>query len=229
MQITLETSKGTAYYYTRVVSRSGLNVDQYVKFVKSFYEKSMDKASAEDLTSYLEPVDTGASANYNDVNINSTFNQISWGSLSPQIYKKGIPVIKDINETTASISLEYQIMARDGDSAPEIYDVTEFYRMRYTSSRIMLLDFERSASQVFDENNIKISQDGLLLGVRSRDVEYMTNETAGVAAFCTKRETCGLLALKMGRLSVFSASAGMKAISVMQGISTTLRSCVVGR
>ena len=183
MQITLETSKGTAYYYTRVVSRSGLNVDQYVKFVKSFYEKSMDKASAEDLTSYLEPVDTGASANYNDVNINSTFNQISWGSLSPQIYKKGIPVIKDINETTASISLEYQIMARDGDSAPEIYDVTEFYRMRYTSSRIMLLDFERSASQVFDENNIKISQDGLLLGVRSRDVDYMTNETAGVAAF----------------------------------------------
>ena len=55
--------------------------------------------------------------------------------------------------------------------------------MRYTSSRIMLLDFERSASQVFDENNIKISQDGLLLGVRSRDVEYMTNENAGVAAF----------------------------------------------
>ena len=161
-------------------------MDQYVKFVKSFYEKSMDKASAEDLTSYLVPVDTGASANYNDVNINSTFNQISWGSLSPQIYKKGIPVIKDINETTASISLEYQIMARDGDSAPEIYDVTEFYRMRYTSSRIMLLDFERSASQVFDENNIKISQDGLLLGVRGRDVECMTNETAGVAAFCTR-------------------------------------------
>ena len=112
MQITLETSKGTAYYYTRVVSRSGLNVDQYVKFVKSFYEKSMDKASAEDLTSYLEPVDTGASANYNDVNINSTFNQISWGSLSPQIYKKGIPLIGAVlakAESSLNLSNDYYV------------------------------------------------------------------------------------------------------------------------
>ena len=183
LQISLETNKGTAYYYTRVVSRSNVNASQYIKFVTSFYEKCMDKAAAEDLTSYLEPDNSRTTVNYTDVDINSTFVQISWGNLSPQIYRSGIPVVKDINETTASVSLEYQIAALDDNGNQEIYDVTEFYRMRYTETRIMLLDFKRSASQVFNENSIHISDKGLLLGVRDKNVEYMMNETAGVLAF----------------------------------------------
>ena len=183
LQLSLETHKGTAYYYTRVVSRSNVNAAQYVKFVASFYEKCLDKASAEDLTAYLESDTSSTSTNYTDININSTFAQISWGNLNPQIYRKGIPVVKDINETTASLSVEYQIAALDENGNQEIYDVTEFYRMRYTETRIMLLDFKRSASQVFAESSISISDKGLLLGVRDKNVEYMMNENAGVLAF----------------------------------------------
>ena len=183
LQITLDTDKGNAYYYTRVVSRSNVNADQYVKFASSFYEKCMDKASAEDLTSYLESDSSSTTTNFTDVDISSTFAEISWGSLSPKIYRSGIPVIKDINETTASVSLEYQIAAQDTDGNQEIYDVTEFYRMRYTETRIMLLDFKRSATQIFQESSIHISDQGLLLGVRDKNVEYMTNENAGIVAF----------------------------------------------
>ena len=81
LQISLETNKGTAYYYTRVVSRSNVNAAQYVKFVASFYEKCLDKASAEDLTAYLESDTSSTSTNYTDININSTFAQISWGQI----------------------------------------------------------------------------------------------------------------------------------------------------
>ena len=183
MQISLDTKEGTAYYYTRVVSRSKTNAEQYLKFVNSFSEKCMDKTSAEDLSSYLEPMDTGGTTNYFNIDIHSSLSEISWGSLSPQIYKKGIPVIKDINETTASMSLEYEIAAKDGDGNTEIYDVTEFYRMRYTATRIMLLNFERSASKVFDPSAGVVSDDGLLLGVRDKNVSYMVNEDASVAAF----------------------------------------------
>ena len=86
LQLSLETNKGTAYYYTRVVSRSNVNAAQYVKFVASFYEKCLDKASAEDLTAYLESDTSSTSTNYTDININSTFAQISWGILNPLIY-----------------------------------------------------------------------------------------------------------------------------------------------
>lgn len=183
MQITLDTSVGDVYYYTRVISRSNLNVPNYVQFVKSFYEKCMDKTTAEDLATYLEPESTGTPTNYSNISIKSTLSEVSWGSLSPKIIKKGIPVIKDINETTASVSIEYQISAKDEDGHTEIYDVSEFYRMRLTDSRIYLLDFERSAEQVFKPNETIISKDGLILGVRDKDVSYMMNADNSVAVF----------------------------------------------
>ena len=183
MQITLDTEAGEVYYYTRVVSRSQLNTEQYVQFVKSFYEKCMDKVTADDLASYLEPEDTGAATNYANISIKSTLAEVSWGSMKPQICKRGIPVIKEINETTASISLEYQISARNDVGDVEVYDVEEFYRMRYSETRIMLLDFKRSAQQVFDPSLPVISDEGLLLGIRNKDVSYMTNTDAAVVAF----------------------------------------------
>lgn len=182
MQITLDTNRGEVYYYTRIVSRSNLNTERYIKFVKSFYEKCMDKATADDLASYLEP-ETDSSTNFADISITSTLSQVSWGSLKPQIYRRGVPTIKDINETTASISMEYQISARDESGNTEIYDVTEFYRMRYMESRIRLLDFERSASQIFNPMLPVVSSDGLLLGVRNKNVSYMANEENTVVAF----------------------------------------------
>ena len=183
MQITLDTGAGEAYYYTRVVSRPQLNTEQYVQFVKSFYEKCMDKMTADDLASYLEPEDTGASTNYANISIKSTLSEVSWGNMKPQVCKKGIPVIKEINETTASISLEYQITARNDVGDVELYDVEEFYRMRYSETRIMLLDFNRSAHQVFDPSLPVISDAGLLLGIRDKDVSYMANTDAAVVAF----------------------------------------------
>lgn len=183
MQITLETNKGDAYYYTRIVSRSNLNTENYIKFVKGFYEKCMDKTTADDLASYLEPEDQGSATNFSNITINSKLAEVSWGSLSPQIYRRGIPVIKDINETTASISMEYQISAKDDKGNREIYDVTEFYRMRYMEARIRLLDFERSANQVFDPKLSVVTSDGLLLGVRDKNVSYMTNEDNSVVVF----------------------------------------------
>ena len=61
--------------------------------------------------------------------------------------------------------------------------MTEFYRMRYTETRVMLLDFKRSATQVFTEDTVHISDKGLLLGVRDKNVEYVLNEDAGIVAF----------------------------------------------
>lgn len=64
MQIALELNESTAYYYTRVVSRSQVHASEYAAFVKYFYEASLDKEAADALGSYLEPASTGASTNY---------------------------------------------------------------------------------------------------------------------------------------------------------------------
>ena len=96
---------------------------------------------------------------------------------------EGVPLIDDINETTASITLDYQVSAQDDEGKTEIYDVTEFYRMRYTETRIMLLDFKRSATKVFDPSQKVVSDAGLLLGVRDKNVTYASDSSGKIVAF----------------------------------------------
>lgn len=182
MQISLETGGKTAYYYTRIVSRSQTNISEYASFVEYFAQASMDKETADELATYLEPDNNGAATNYSSITLNSALSEVSWGSLSPQLYREGIPVINDINETTASITLEYQISSLNDQEQMEIYDVKEFYRMRY-DSRVYLLDFQRSTNQVFDPELPVFEDAGLILGVRDKNVEYMTNEDASVVGF----------------------------------------------
>ena len=146
-------------------------------------QMSLDKTQADNLAAYLETSDSASSRNFAGLNINSPLADISWGNLNPQLSKAGIPVIKDINETTASISIEYEISAQNENGNTEYYLVTDFYRMRYDETRIRLLDFKRSASEVFDPSLSVISNSGLLLGVRSKDVDYLTNEDGSVTAF----------------------------------------------
>lgn len=55
--------------------------------------------------------------------------------------------------------------------------------MRYLDNRIRLLDFQRSASLVFDGTLPVYTNDGVVLGVRDKDVEYMMNDSATVVAF----------------------------------------------
>lgn len=183
LQITLSTNHGDAYYYTRVVSRSATYTEQYAKFAGDFVQMSLDKTQADNLATYLETSDSASSRNFAGLNINSPLADISWGNLNPQLSKAGIPVIKDINETTASISIEYEISAQNENGNTEYYLVTDFYRMRYDETRIRLLDFKRSASEVFDPSLSVISNSGLLLGVRSKDVDYLTNEDGSVTVF----------------------------------------------
>ncbi|MCF0133305.1 MAG: hypothetical protein HUJ72_05520 [Blautia sp.] len=182
LQITLDTNRGEVYYYTRLVSRPNLNTEAYVKFVHSFYEQCMDKVTADDLASYLEP-EADSVTNFANISINSTLSQVSWGSLKPKMYNKGIPVIKDINETTASITIDYQISALNDNGSLLIYDVSEFYRLRYDEARIRLLNFNRYANQVFDPEADVITEDGLILGIRDKEINYMTNTEGSVIAF----------------------------------------------
>lgn len=188
LRFAVETDKETVYYYTRLIQRAGLNTDKYLEFAQSFYQMCLDKSSRSELNKYLETDGSMNSQSFTEVNINSTSDMVSWGSLEPQLFRKGVPTIKDINETTGSVTVEYMIASKDDEGNQEIYHVTDFYRMRYTQAKIMLLDFERSARQVFDGNLPVITKDGINLGVAFKDVQHVTNQNADIAAFVQEGE-----------------------------------------
>lgn len=180
--VTLEDGE-KLFYYSRLVQRAGLNVTQYLEFVNDFYEKSVNKDAAKSITTYLESDGNTSNKDLASVDIKSTFSRVTWGNLKPQIAKKAVPVIREINETTCSITMEYVISSVNESEKTEYFYVTEYYRMRYARSRVMLLNFDRNTEQLLDMEQADVSKNGLCLGISSDDKEIVTDANADVAAF----------------------------------------------
>ncbi|MDO4477452.1 MAG: hypothetical protein Q4B73_00255 [Lachnospiraceae bacterium] len=184
IRFTLKTDQGEIYYYGRLIQRSTNRAVDYVKFVNDFYETCLNKDGASGLNIYLETDESVTTRSFTNVSLKSTFDQVTWGSLKPSILRRAVPTITEINDNTCSITSTYRLSAVNDEGETEVYKVSEFYRLRYTPSRMRVLDFNRSASQIFDpENNSIMTTTGLKLGVASRDVSFVTDESADIVAF----------------------------------------------
>ncbi len=206
IRFTLSTEQGDIYYYSRIIQRSDLVTDKYVQFVYDFYENCTNAQGSSDLNSYLETDDTISNNSYTSVNIKSQLSQVTWGSLNPQIYRKAVPTIREINANTCSLTNDYLIQAENDNGETEIYHVHEFYRLRYYNGKMMMLDFQRKALQVYDSSLKRaVTASGINLGVAERDVDYMTSETGKTVVFVQDRDLWeyGQSAEKLSRIFSF--------------------------
>lgn len=185
-EVELKTGK-TYYYYTRIVQRAGTNISEYLDFADNFYQKCASQENAADLATYIEPDETETNSTYNTLNIHSSFERITWGELNTALEKKAYPVIKDINETTCSISMKYVVSDTQEESV-NYFNVTDFYRMRYAQSRVMLLDFERQTEQLSSVENTELTSTGLNLGIVSKNIQYQSNQNADIVAIVQQGE-----------------------------------------
>lgn len=185
--VTLKDGK-TYYYYTRLLQRAGINTTQYLDFVQDFYQKCTNGDSASDISARLEPDETETNSTYTALNIHSSLERITWGEMSVQMEQKAFPVIKDINETTCSMALNYVISDQKEEGEPDYYNVTDFYRMRYSESSVRLLDFERKTQELYDGENTELTSNGINLGVVSKTIQYQSNVNADIVAFVQEGE-----------------------------------------
>lgn len=180
--VSLENGK-LVYYYTRIVQRSNTSVVQYLDYIRDFYENCLYGTLTDAEINNLEPQDAYSNSSLHSVNIHSGRKQITWGNLSPSIVRRAVPVIREVNDMTCSVTQSYLISAEDEEGNQEYYTVEEFYRMRIKQGQVVLLDFEREATQIFDPSlNVMIGS-GINLGVVGKTVQYVNNNSATITAF----------------------------------------------
>lgn len=188
LELQLDLGGEPVYYYTRVVQRAKANVSGYLKFAEMFYQTCLDEENSGELSSYLESDSSGNNSNFASVDIHSSADQVGWGDLKPELYREAVLSIKEINETTGSIQADYVITAENEEGQTEYYNVTDFYRMRYDQSEVLLLDFERSARQRFDGELPVLNSTGISLGVAPSDTQYMTDSSGEILSFVEEGE-----------------------------------------
>ena len=177
------------YFYTRLLLEDGLHLDEYLDFVSGFYEKCVNGTDESTLAAVVEPDETtDQRSSMASVNIHDSVSRLMWQDLKPQIYYKPTPSLVDINGTTASFVLDYRISSINDTGVTEIYNVKEFYRLRYTDSRVFLLDFTRSTEEIFDTDADVISTKGINLGIASSDISYAMSPNKKIVAFVQENE-----------------------------------------
>ena len=174
--------KETIRYYTRIVQSEELHIQEKLEYVLDFHNRTFDREAAADLTKYLESNSEGDNTTFQKVNIHSSFQQVTWGDLKAERITEPIVDIKELEEQTGSFQLEYIAQVRDGKEK-QLYQVKEYYRIRYTTERMYLLDYDREMTQLFDEQAEIIANDKIMLGIVEPQVEMKESDGGNVFAF----------------------------------------------
>ena len=182
----LESGSESICYYTRIIEQES-HVEECIDFVLDFHDKTFNKETTGSLATYMEKT-TGDNSTLHYVSLNSSLKQLGWADFEGERLAKPIPSVKEITDTYNVIVLDY-VVTRVGDNGEsEYYNIEEYYRVRYTTNRIYLLNFERVMEQIFRGESCQPYEQYLPLGIRSGEVEYRTNESATAAAFVQEGE-----------------------------------------
>lgn len=183
----LESGSESICYYTRIIEQQESHVEECIDFVLDFHDKTFNKETTGSLATYMEKT-TGDNSTLHYVSLNSSLKQLGWADFEGERLAKPIPSVKEITDTYNVIVLDY-VVTRVGDNGEsEYYNVEEYYRVRYTTNRIYLLNFERVMEQIFRGESCQPYEQYLPLGIRSGEVEYRTNESATAVAFVQEGE-----------------------------------------
>lgn len=178
----------TIYYYTRIEKQSGTDLAACLNFAMDFHNNTFDKTKSQELTKYIEPDRTLDNTSLAHVTINSSLNQISWGNLKVTPLSQPVPSIKEINPSYSVITLQYVLTSTNQDNEMEYYNVTEYFRIRYTSSRIYLLNYDRTMNQVFRGENNSFSDTYIQLGIRDSNISYKADQNGNNVCFVQQGE-----------------------------------------
>lgn len=178
------------YYYTRAIWSDSLHAAEKLDFCRDFHKRLYDREAARELTKYLE-TDSRLEDNssFHNVNIHSSFRQITWGELNVREVLEPVFRLQEIASQTASFTGDY-IVTTLSDGNKTYYLVKEYFRIRYSPERMYLLDYERTMTQIPDPENM-YGNDKILLGIANADVDMLESEDGNIVTFVTANRLFG--------------------------------------
>ena len=191
------------YYYTTILWNDDVHISEILEFATDFHGKLYDKEVTKELTKYLEPnsklTDNGT---FHKVNIHSSFQQITWGSLEPVQEDAASIRLTQISGNVASLLMDFVVSTGEGKNKI-YYNVEEYYRVRYTSERMYLLDYERTMTQIPDTTRM-YANDKILLGITDENVDMMESADGNTVVFSDMGQLLSYNAATNGLTVIFS-------------------------
>lgn len=192
MLVLLVTVDGSSQirYYTRIIFAEDYFTNEKIDYILDFSNKTFDKEAAKELTKYLESNSEGDNTTFGQVNIHSSFSQVTWGDLGVERLSEPQILIKELSSQTGSFLLKYYVGIEEGKTT-NYYQIEEYYRVRYTTDRMYLLDFERSMNRIFDRDGEVFGNGSIYLGILGEALEMKESDDGNVIAFVNENRLFG--------------------------------------
>ena len=185
LEVILTLSSGRdIYYYSRVTPQASFPVSTVLSYAMDFHDKTFDPDKADEVSEVLETDGSMEDTDLSEVTIKSGVDEVMWGDLDPTESGDVQVDIDELADGYQSVTLKYQVAAKDSDGADRYYNVNEYFRIRVYQEDIYLLDYGRTMEQVFDPSTADtFAGSQVLLGIRDKEVNFKSSSTGTLTAF----------------------------------------------
>ena len=155
------------------------HVQDCVDFAQRFHEMTLT-GDSDGVLNYLEQDGSMDGKNLGYINIHSRSGPVTWGDM--QVEQIGDPSLRftELESDITALTMEYQVTNTE---TSEQYQVREAYRLRYTSTRIYLLAYERWTDKILEPGRQLVEDGKLSFGIQSSEPVYMKNTEENVVGF----------------------------------------------
>ena len=155
------------------------HVQDCVDFAQRFHEMTLT-GDSDGVLNYLEQDGSMDGKNLGYINIHSRSGPVTWGDM--QVVETGETSLRftELESDITALTMEYQVTNTE---TSEQYQVREAYRLRYTSTRIYLLAYERWTDKILEPGRQMVEDGKLSFGIQSSEPVYMKNTEENVVGF----------------------------------------------
>lgn len=178
------------YFYTRIADASHTGFLECMDYIRSFHENAMGKVEGAGVGLALEPSENADNTNFRHVTLQSDYDHVSWGELEPTVEKGERWSIKEIQNDSLSVQLEYRVRCKGEENESDVYLTQEFFRVSHPegADKTYLLDYDRTMEQVFDATKHALDERGIILGIVPKDVQYLVDKDGQAVSFVAANE-----------------------------------------
>lgn len=204
--IKLSTEKHeNVYYYSRIVHQSKSDIKEQIEFVNGFSTSTLDDEAFKNYISNLEISASRDNSNLADVDLQSTFNNLTWGNMEVERVSEPYISITEISGDISCFLLKYKVRAKNDYDTYQYYNVTEFFRVKIGINITYLYVYDRAVEQIFDPTSQNISSTRINLGLDSDlKLKYKTNSTGSFVSFVKDGSLWSMDMKKNEIISIFS-------------------------
>lgn len=188
MELSADKDNTNVKYYTRVQYGTGFHLKECLEFANEFHDATLEEGNTEFISKYIETAEGTLTNDLSYVDLKSNQEAVSYANLHPNVERIYPATVKEISQNVTSIELRFILSAENTEGVKQYYQVTEYYRIRYSKDRMYLLNYERTMDSYLRYDTIDRSNNRFLIGIGDSNRQLISRNGGKKAAFVAQNE-----------------------------------------